>query len=117
MTAKALVERNIELGFDFTEFLLEHPKLLDAIPDEARVVLLPVDDPQACDQNLQLAEQAAANDERPNRPTIYVLLIPTERKDKPVFIILEATPETQEHLTAIIRSLVTTPKRIVAVIS
>lgn len=102
MTVKALVEHNIELGFDFTEFLLEHPKLLDAIPNKSHVVLLLADDPQVCNQNLQLVEQATANDERPDRSTIYVLRIPTERKGKPVFVTVEATPETQEHLTVII---------------
>lgn len=69
MNAK-IVERNIDLVTTVTDYILEHPALLDHLPADFRLVVLPADDPELSQYNLNLlAEQAD-----PAKPVIIVRL-------------------------------------------
>ncbi len=57
MTREELATRNLILGGEFTKHILEHPDLLERIPDEAHVILLPEDDPQLCEENRKIARK------------------------------------------------------------
>jgi len=54
---ETIVEKNITLSFEFERYLLEHPEILEQIPDGAQVVLLPKDDPELCRINLDVAQK------------------------------------------------------------
>lgn len=53
------VTRNIGLAFDFLDEVLADPAILDAIPDEATLVMMPHGDPALAAANFALAEQEA----------------------------------------------------------
>jgi hypothetical protein len=55
---ETIVEKNITLSFEFERYILEHPEVLEQIPDGAQVVLLPQDDPELYRINLNAAQKA-----------------------------------------------------------
>ena len=61
-------EKNVSLNTEFTRYALEHPDILDQIPNGARLVFLPEDDPELCQINLEMAKAHPDGD----RPTAYV---------------------------------------------
>jgi hypothetical protein len=54
---ETIVEKNITLSFEFERYILEHPEILEQIPDGAEVVLLPKDDPELYHINLESAQE------------------------------------------------------------
>jgi len=52
-----IVERNIALTGQFTRYLLEHPSVFAALPDEFELVLLPQNDPELQLYNLHLLDK------------------------------------------------------------
>jgi hypothetical protein len=67
---ETIVEKNMTLSFEFERYILEHPELLEQIPDGAQVVLLPQDDPELYRINLDAARKAREADD--NAPIVYV---------------------------------------------
>lgn len=61
------VKNNILMG-EFTRYMVEHPQFAAKVPNGARVVLLPKDNPELCEINKQLAEKDLA----PDQSIIYV---------------------------------------------
>lgn len=72
LTKDEIMERNITLSFEFSLYVMEHSSFARQIPRDARVVLLPKDDPELCEINKQAVEKARMIDDEPNRPTVYV---------------------------------------------
>ena len=64
---ETIIEKNATLSFEFERYILEHPTILEQIPDGAEVVLLPKDDPELYRLNLEAAQGA----DRPG-PIVYV---------------------------------------------
>lgn len=60
MIEEEQVEKNLELARRFAHHLLDHPDELLAMPDGADVVLIPADDPEVAEANLQLAKKILA---------------------------------------------------------
>lgn len=56
MTEKELFTKNIKLSTEFDLYLFEHPEVAEQIPENALIVLLPEEDPELCDKNLELAK-------------------------------------------------------------
>lgn len=57
MTQKAnpdIVERNIHLTGQIMQYLLDHPNVFDVLPDDFELVILPEDDPEISQFNLEL---------------------------------------------------------------
>lgn len=52
MTNKEIIEKNLEQHSLFMQYALEHPAILEKIPDGAEVVFLPEDDAQLAKVNL-----------------------------------------------------------------
>jgi len=52
---ETIVEKNITLSFEFERYILEHPDVLEQIPQGAEIVLLPKDDPELYRINLEAA--------------------------------------------------------------
>jgi hypothetical protein len=67
---ETIVEKNITLSFEFERYILEHPEVLEQIPDGAQVVLLPQDDPELYRINLNAAQKRRQADEAV--PIVYV---------------------------------------------
>jgi hypothetical protein len=61
-------EKNVSLNTEFTRYVLEHPDILDQIPDGARLIFLPEDDLELCQINLEMAKAHPNGD----RPIAYV---------------------------------------------
>lgn len=61
--------KNLLLGTEFDKYLIEHPHLIDNIPDGALMILLPQDDPDLCKENLQIAK---AQLEENGQSVVYV---------------------------------------------
>ena len=60
--------KNVSLNTEFMRYALEHPDILDQIPNSARLVFLPEDDPELCQRNLEMAKTHPDGD----RPVAYV---------------------------------------------
>jgi len=67
---ETIVEKNITLSFEFERYVLEHPDVLDQIPQGAEIVLLPKDDPELYRINLEATRRA--HGERDVSPVVYV---------------------------------------------
>lgn len=64
MKAKAMAHKNILLGMEFDKYLLEHPDLLDQVPQGAYVVLLPEYDNELLTANMRLARRRLKEGEK-----------------------------------------------------
>jgi len=67
---ETIVEKNITLSFEFERYILEHPDVLERIPQGAEIVLLPRDDPELYRINLESAQRA--QHEGDGHPVVYV---------------------------------------------
>jgi hypothetical protein len=90
-TPKGVVERNIALVGQIMEYLLDHPEVFEALPDEFELVILPEDDPEMRLYNLELLDKFSV-EEKPvvfartrfktkkgrtiARPSLFVPIVP-----------------------------------------
>lgn len=72
MTEEEIMGKNITLSFEFSLYVMEHPEFAKQIPKEARVVLLPKDDPELSRINRETAERAKAFEDEPHRPVVFI---------------------------------------------
>jgi hypothetical protein len=56
MRKEDLFRKNHLLGVEFDRYLLEHPELMEQIPEGAEVIFLPEDDPDLLQENLKIAK-------------------------------------------------------------
>lgn len=68
MTEKELFEKNQKLSTEFDLYLLEHPELLEKIPENALIVLLPEFDKELKEKNLEMAKLHKEK----GQPVVYV---------------------------------------------
>ena len=68
LTEQEIFSRNLVLSTEFDRYVLEHPEFADKIPANAQVVLLPEDDQELREKNLELAKIQR----EPGQPVIYV---------------------------------------------
>ena len=68
MTEKELFTRNVKLSTEFDLYLLEHPEVAEQIPENALIVLLPEEDTDLCEKNLELAKTGR----EPGQAIVYV---------------------------------------------
>jgi hypothetical protein len=67
---ETIIEKNITLSFEFEQYILEHPDVLEQLPENAEIVLLPKDDPELYRTNLNAVQKARQVDE--TAPIVYV---------------------------------------------
>jgi len=70
LTKNELYLKNLILNHEFDLYVLEHPETLDEIPDYAKIVLLPEDDPELSKINLRMAEE----NQEPKQPIVLIRL-------------------------------------------
>ena len=56
MRKEDLFRKNHLLGIEFDRYLLEHPEVMEQIPDGAEIYFLPEDDPDLFRENLKIAK-------------------------------------------------------------
>lgn len=64
MRRKELAYKNLALGVEFDKYMVEHPEIIDRIPNKSTVVLLPEYDRELYDANLKLAQKNMAKGEK-----------------------------------------------------
>ena len=64
MRKEDLFKKNHILGVEFDRYLLEHPEVLEQIPENAEIFFLPEDDPELSQENVQIAEAQKAEGRR-----------------------------------------------------
>ena len=65
-----VVERNIALAGELMRYLLEHPQVFSALPDNFELVILPDDDPEMRLYNLELLDTYKSQ----SKPIVFVRL-------------------------------------------
>lgn len=68
MTDEEIFEKNLILSTEFDRYILEHPEFAEKIPVNAQVVLLPEDDEELRNKNLEIAKAQR----EPGQPVVYV---------------------------------------------
>ena len=68
MTEQEIFSKNLILITEFDRYVLEHPDFAEKIPVNAQVVLLPDDDPELRQKNIEIAKAQR----EPGQPVIYV---------------------------------------------
>lgn len=68
MTEKELFTKNLKLSTEFDLYLLEHPEVAEQIPENALIVLLPEEEPELCERNLEVA----ATRREPGQPIVHI---------------------------------------------
>lgn len=57
-----IAERNITMLGQLMEYLIDHPKIFDVLPDDFELVILPEDDPEIVLYNLDLLKRHGRQD-------------------------------------------------------
>lgn len=70
MKKDEVIARNLLIGAEFDKFIIEHPEVLDQIPDGAQLVFLPEYDTELCTENLKLSKSLAGK----GKPIIFIKL-------------------------------------------
>lgn len=74
MTDEEMFQKNVDLQTAFMQYTLDHPEILDQLPDDFRLVILPEDDPELARRNNELLKIQGD-------------------KDKPVVVVRMRTPK------------------------
>ncbi len=67
ITREGVVERNISLSSNIMQFLIENPQVFAALPDKFELVILPDDDPEIRQYNLELLDKYGSED----KPVVF----------------------------------------------
>ena len=51
-----MVKKNLDLQAEFMKYVFENPEVLDKIPKDATMVILPEDDPELYKENLKIVK-------------------------------------------------------------
>ena len=76
MRKEDVFRKNHLLGIEFDRYLLEHPEVLEQMPENAEIYFLPEDDPDLSQENLRIAEAEKTEGRR-------VILVKIERLSPP----------------------------------
>lgn len=66
-SSEGLVERNISLSGEIMQFLMENPQVFSSLPDKFELVILPDDDPEIRQYNLDLIDKYGSK----GRPIVF----------------------------------------------
>ena len=81
MIKDAAVKKNLDLLNEFMKYAFDNPEVLEKIPPEAEIVILPMDDQELCMYNKKMADKLFAQGK-----TIVLVKI---KKPKPLIPELE----------------------------
>lgn len=81
-TPRRVVQRNIALLEDLMRYLLAEPQILDSLPDDFELIILPEDDPELRLYNLHLLDTHGSE----GKPLVFVRMKsrrPVDEKTRP----------------------------------
>ncbi len=78
-----VVERNTRLTSRIIKYILDHPEMLDVLPEKFELVLLPEDDPEVRQLNLDLLDKYGSE----GRPIVFARIKVAARTIKPSIFI------------------------------
>lgn len=80
-----VMERNLTLAERHFLDVIDHPEVLEGLPEDAHVIFLPANDPELLEANLGIANQLARSlgHNGSRRPVVLLLLLPAEEADTP----------------------------------
>ena len=78
-----VVERNTRLTSQIVKYILNNPKMLDALPEKFELVLLPEDDPEVRLLNLDLLDKYGSE----GKPIVFARIKVAARTIKPSIFI------------------------------
>ena len=78
-----VVERNTRLTSQIVKYILNNPKMLDALPEKFELVLLPEDDPEVRQLNLDLLDKYGSE----GKPIVFARIKVAARTIKPSIFI------------------------------
>ncbi len=64
MIRKDLAYKNLALGVEFDKYVVDHPEIVDEIPDDSHVIFLPEYDRELYKANVKLAKKSIAAGEK-----------------------------------------------------
>ena len=74
-----IAQRNIRLTGKIMEYMLDHPQIFDVLPDDFELVILPEDDPEISQFNLDLLNKHGSE----GKPIVFARVKTGGRKIKP----------------------------------
>jgi hypothetical protein len=74
-----IVERNIRLTGKIMEYMIGHPQIFEALPDDFELVILPEDDPEISQFNLDLLNKRG----RKGKPIVFARIKTSARTIRP----------------------------------
>ncbi len=84
LNAAQVMERNLTLAERHFLDVIDHPEILEGIPEDAHVIFLPANDPEVLEANLGIANQLARSlGHNGSRRPVVLLLLPAEEADTP----------------------------------
>jgi hypothetical protein len=60
MRKSLAVKKNLDLLNEFMKYAFENPKILEGIPSEAELIILPIDDPELHEYNKKMVDKITA---------------------------------------------------------
>jgi hypothetical protein len=87
MQKEIAVRKNLDLLNEFMKYAFANPGVLDKIPPEAEVIILPVDDPELYEYNRKTADKVLSH----GRSVIFVKMR-QPRISKPKFELAPSSP-------------------------
>lgn len=87
---KDLAYKNLALGVEFDKYMIDHPEILDKIPDKSSMVFLPEYDRELYEANLKLAKKSIAKGQKVVLVRIKKLAPPRSRIVRPRIELVES---------------------------
>jgi len=70
MKEEEIFSKNLILSTEFDRYVIEHPEFAEKIPQNAQIVLLPENDPELCQKNIEIAKVQ----HEARKPVVYVYI-------------------------------------------
>jgi len=64
ITKNEVIKKNLDLINEFMKYAFDHPDVLDKIPMDAELVILPIDDPELYNENKKTADSLLKKGEK-----------------------------------------------------
>ena len=64
ITKDEVIKKNLDLINEFMKYAFDHPDVLDKIPMDAELVILPIDDPELYNENKKTADSLLKKGEK-----------------------------------------------------
>ena len=79
------IKKNLDLLNEFMKFAFENPKVLEGIPPEAELIILPINDPELYEYNKKAADKLMSKGEK-------VVFVKMKKPEIPVPELISASP-------------------------